>query len=411
MAYRFSPEDVTFLTGAAGTAALAALDGRACRDDTLIADISAARKMVGGHAAAVVETIRLRRRALDKIGGRASGWLFTDEALQQASPWPVAMLRAERFAVAGVGVHDVTCSIGTDLVALAAAGVSRLLGSDLDGVRLAMAAHQSEGVPLVRADALRPVSRSLVPYADPARRAGGRRITGIETVPSVDQLEDAWAGTPPVLRLPPGIDYETLGRPGEVQIVSLDGSARESVLWPQSLAENGIRRRATILTSAAVLTDTAGDRVHRVDFTDRDDDGGGATAAGPVGDWIVDPDPAVVRAHLVRHFGARHGLHLLDAHLAYLTGSTPPPGMRAFRVLDTAPFTERTVAGWARRDGVGTLEIKQRGTPVVPDELRRRLRPALSGDTRVDATLIVARVGPGSGTATAYWCRATVSAR
>lgn len=405
MAYRFSPEDVAFLTDDAGAAALAALDGRALSDDTLIADISAARKVAGLHAAAVVETIRLRRRARPKIGQRASGWLFTDEALQQASPWPVAMLRADRFAAAGVGVHDVTCSIGTDLVALVAAGVTRLLGSDLDGTRLAMAAHQTGGVPLVRADALRPVSRSLVPYADPARRAAGRRITGLDTVPSVADLDDAWARTPPVLRLPPGIDYQTLDRPGEVQIVSWDGGARESVLWPPSLVESGVRRRATVLTSAAE------GRVQRTDLTDRDADGGDATTAGPVGDWIVDPDPAVVRAHLVRHFAARHGLHLLDPHLAYLTGPTPPAGMRAFRVLDAAPFTERTVGAWARRDGVGTLEIKQRGTQVVPDELRRRLRPALSGDTRLDATLIVARIGTGSGTATAYWCRAGASAR
>jgi hypothetical protein len=129
----------------------------------------------------------------------------------------------------------------------------------------------------------------------------------------------------------------------------------------------------------------------------------GETAEAPAGEFLVDPDPAVVRAHLVRQYAARHGLWQLDPHLAYLTGPVVPAGVRGFRILDRAPYAERTVAGWARRDGVGTLEIKQRGTPIVPDELRKRLRPALTGPTRDAATLVVARIGRQ---AQAFWCRA-----
>jgi hypothetical protein len=112
-----------------------------------------------------------------------------------------------------------------------------------------------------------------------------------------------------------------------------------------------------------------------------------------------------VRAHLVRQYAARHRLSLLDPHLAYLTGPTPPPGVRAFRITDAAPYSERTVRDWVRRDGVGTLEIKQRGTPVIPDELRRRIRPA--GDTRIARTLVIARIGRE---ARAFWCRAIPAA-
>jgi hypothetical protein len=122
-----------------------------------------------------------------------------------------------------------------------------------------------------------------------------------------------------------------------------------------------------------------------------------------VGDVLVDPDAAVVRAHLVRHYATRHGLSLVDPHLAYLAGPVAPRGVRGFQVLDVAPYREKTVAGWARRDGTGTLEIKQRGTPVIPDDLRRRLRPALTGPTTAAATLVVARIGDS---AQALWCRA-----
>ncbi len=127
-------------------------------------------------------------------------------------------------------------------------------------------------------------------------------------------LDAVYADRPPVLRLPPGIDYDALDRPGEVEIVSLDGGAREAVLWPVELAR--VARRATVLVSGGASWEVTSD--------DPDDC---AVAAGDlVGDYLVDPDAAVVRAHLVRHYAARHGLSLLDPHLAYLTGPARPAG-------------------------------------------------------------------------------------
>jgi hypothetical protein len=391
VAFSFSLDDVGYLSSAAGAEALAAAAVLPLSESSLLRDLTTMRRAVDDRAAAVVETVRLRRRAADRLGPDARWWLFTDEALQQASPWLVARHRAARLA--GLGVHDLTCSIGADLATLAAC-CPVTVGSDLDPVRLAMARHnlRASGVParLLVADALTRTTRGLLGYADPARRTStGRRITSADTIPSIAELDAAHGHRPPVLRVPPGVDYDALARPGEVEIVSLDGVAREAVLWPAELA--GVAaRHATVLRTAGPPEE--------VTSTEPDDVG-----SGPVAEWIVDPDPAVVRAHLVRHWAARHGMWLLDPHLAYLTGPDRPAHVRGFQVLDVAPFTERVVATWLRRDRVGTLEILQRGTPVVPDELRRRLRPAMSADTRTAATLVIARVGDGPR---AYWCRA-----
>jgi THUMP domain-like len=400
VAYQFSVDDVGFLSGSAGRDAVGLADRLPLTDATLLTDLTRLRRSLPVHAAAVAETVRLRRRAVAKFGTAADEWLFTDEALQQATPALVAAHRARRLG--GIGVHDLTCSIGADLVALSGAGssgdVATVLGSDLDEVRVLMARHNLSAAGLrprvAVADALTRTSRGLLGYADPARRdGGGRRITSVSTRPSVADLDAVHADRPPVLRLPPGIDYDFLERPGEVEIVSLDGGAREAVLWPRELAR--VARRATVLTSSTVPVYSA----TRWEVTSDDPDDVSVARAG---DYLVDPDPAVVRAHLVRHYAARHGLWLLDPHLAYLSGPTVPPGMRGFRVLDAAPYRERTVADWARRDRIGTLEIKQRGTPVIPDELRRRLRPALTGPTTAAATLVVARIGQHPQ---AFWCR------
>ena len=57
------------------------------------------RTRFGERAPVLVETTLLRRRAAEKLGSSGRlGWLFTDEALQQATAAPVALHRARRLA-------------------------------------------------------------------------------------------------------------------------------------------------------------------------------------------------------------------------------------------------------------------------------------------------------------------------
>ncbi len=107
------------------------------------------------------------------------------------------------------------------------------------------------------------------------------------------------------------------------------------------------------------------------------------------GAWIIDPDGAVVRAGLVRHYAARHGLHQLDERIAYLSGDTPPQGIRAFRVLEHGHYTEKSLKSLLKTRGIGRLEILVRGLDIDPNTLRKRLK--LAG--RDEATVVLTRVG------------------
>ena len=207
-------------------------------DATRIADIAAARTRFGARAPVLVETTLLRRRALEKLG-HVSDWLFTDEALQQATAAPVALHRAARLAAAGAVIHDATCSIGTELAALQRAG-ARALGSDIDTVRLAMARHNlGAGIDLCRADALHPVTRDTVVLVDPGRRRGGRRrFSPDDYQPGLGQLIDSYQGRDLVVKCAPGIDFEQvrrLGFDGEIEVTSYRGSVREACLWSAGL--------------------------------------------------------------------------------------------------------------------------------------------------------------------------------
>ncbi len=370
MSYDFSLADVAFLRSPAGESAIAAVNELPLTSASYLSDVRTAREQLGSHAAPVLETVLLRRRASAKVDD-PDRWLFTDAALQQATPSLVAKHRATRFA--GRDVHDVTCSVGADLVALSA--VARVcVGSDLDPVRLAMARANTAG-PLLRADALHPVTRGTAVFADPARRdsAGRRRWQPADFTPALDDLLDTYVGRDLAVKCAPGID---LAWPGEVELVSLDGQVREATLWHGSLATPGVTRRATVL------------RTDGPQWTIRDADPNDCPVRPP-GEWIIDPDGAVVRAGLVRHYACRHGLGQLDEHIAYLTGDTPPPGTRAFRILEHGHYSEKSLRANLRRLGIGRLEILVRGLDIDPNKLRPRLKLAGPGE----ASAVLTRIG------------------
>ncbi|WP_082947692.1 SAM-dependent methyltransferase [Mycobacterium sp. E2479] len=389
---RFSPNDVGYLRSHAGTAALAAIADLELTDATRIGDVAAARTQFGDRAAVLVETVLLRRRAADKLGELGvSDWLFTDEALQQATAAPVALYRARRLAGGGSGVvHDATCSIGTELAALRACGIAAV-GSDIDPVRLSMARHNvGESAWICRADALRPVTRDAVLVVDPARRVEGRRrLRSDDYQPGLGALLAAYSDRDFVVKCSPGIDFDQtrrLGFDGEIEVTSYRGSVREACLWSAGLAQPDVRRRASLLDRGEQLTDN-----------DPDD-----CPVRSVGRWIVDPDGAVVRAGLVRHYGARHGLWQLDADIAYLSGDRLPAADRGFEVLEQLVFDERRLRRALSALDCGSLEVLVRGVRVDPDALRKRMR--LRGSRSL--SVVIARIGARSSSrAMAFVCQ------
>src|SRR5699024_10484583 len=167
-----TPEDLEFLRTAAGRDLLDLAAGLAWSRADLVASTAAVRRADAVHAAAAIDVVTARARARGRIRG-AGAMLLTDEAVQQATAWPVAALRAGRLA--GRDVHDVTCSVGAELTELVRTA-DRVIGSDLDPVRARMAAHNVPDALVCVADALAPPSRDAVLVADPARRSAGRRV-------------------------------------------------------------------------------------------------------------------------------------------------------------------------------------------------------------------------------------------
>ena len=114
-------EDVAFLAGDAGREAREA--ARALRDKPLHQRHRAlSRTYDSDRARLLLEQDDLERRAAAKVPDPTQ-WLFEREALEQATPWPVAAERATRWPGDPTApLVDVGSGAGVDALAVAATG-------------------------------------------------------------------------------------------------------------------------------------------------------------------------------------------------------------------------------------------------------------------------------------------------
>lgn len=332
----------------------AALDGGP------IADAEAMRPY-GEAGRLALEQAGLRRRALAKHPDGDTLW-WTAEALEQSTPRAVALHHAQRFARAP-RVWDLGCSVGGDLLCLPTG-----VGVDRDLARCLLA-RANTGAPVACADVTTLTPRGYV-FADPARRSAGRRGFDPRAWSPPLDLVLSWPVDGLGVKVAPGIDYSGLPLDVEVELVSLDGDVKEAMLWRGDLAGD-VRRRATLLPSGATLVSA-----------------GAEATVGPVGRYLLEPDGAVIRAHLVAEACDLVGGRLVDASIAYVTADTlvPTDFGRWYEVLDELPFSLKRLR--ERLRGVGAVTIKKRGTAVEPEQLRRQLKLSGTGE----ATVVLTRV-------------------
>lgn len=352
--------------------------------------------------AALLTQTELRAKARTKFGEAADRLLFTPAGLEQASRASVAALHAERFAAAGCrAVADLGCGIGTESRALIAAGVG-VLPVEIDPFTAAIAEANLSvaGIPPASLTASNLSAQAGAPvrvdvrdaeqadltgadaaFLDPARRTAGHRETRRFTSPHdySPSLEFAFGlgdRMPTGIKLGPGFDRELIPPEAEAQWVSVDGQLVETGLWFGAVARPGVRRAALVIRGAERHELTAPGDASDVE-------------PRPLGEYVHEPDGAVIRARLIGALADRLGAGMVSEGIAYLTSDTavPTPFAQTFRVLERLPAGEKPLRRALAERGIGRLEIKKRGVPVDPAALRTRLRLRGSGS----ATLILTR--------------------
>lgn len=386
----------------------------------------------------------LADRAEVRFGPGARDVLWSSDGLEQASRPSTSRHRAALLAAAGVGhVADLTCGLGLDALAFAAAGmtvfaveqnpataaVAAANGRRLGDGRVAVAVGScADPAVLRRAEA------ADAWFVDPSRRAGQRDRDGRHLrLDDPEQWSPPWswvlaqarrigAGGPASPSMPrvllvkaaPGLPHEAIAQvPGcraAAEWVSQDGQLLEAcVTWWRAETCEAITSPPPDtdpgpIDRAAVILDADGNTLVRID---------GATACAtaskqrpsdadhlphpPIaGDYLFDPDPAIVRAGLVADFATAASARVIDPHLAYLVSHTPlppplRPAARAWRVLAAGPYDPRRLRATCAEHGIGHLEVTGRGRHLEPARVRRDLKLPGGGQRGI---LVVMALGP-----------------
>lgn len=202
---------------------------------------------------------------------------------------------------------------------------------------------------------------NLLVHIDPDRRAHGQRSIRVEQcepgLPFLKELTERAAGG--AIKLSPASNFTDQLPNVEYELISLNGECKEATLWFGELAKPGIWR-ATALPSGESISGFPLDA-----FAEQE----------PLGRYLYDPDPAVVRSGLIDLLCEQTGLARLDDAEEYLTSDEfiASPFVRAFEVLEELPNNDREIRRAFRRRNFRSVEIKCRHLPINADAVRKRL--------------------------------------
>ena len=174
----------------------------------------------------------------------------------------------------------------------------------------------------------------------------------------------------------PGLPLGLVPGGWEVELLADRRELKEAALWSPALATTG--RRATVFPGPHTLA------------AEPRSTGAPPVPCGPPGAYLLDPSPAVTRAGLVEELARDLGAWKLDPRIAFLSADRPlrSPFGRLLRVDASLPWNLKRLRAVLRERGVGTVEVRKRGSAVDVDDLTARLR--LRGDAR--AVVVLTRV-------------------
>ena len=351
------------------------------------------------HWTFVVNQTLLRRRATTKLGPEAARMLLTADGLEQASRPAVAVRRFRDLHRQGWrSVLDLGCGIGVDAAAAAREGLA-VVAVEQDGTAAMSAAHNLAALAphaparVVRADACEWVALQqdggAVVYLDPGRRRGHHRDGTTRRVGDPAQWQPPWpwieafARDHPatVVKVAPGIDRDLVGRDVADEWLSVGGNLVEADLWFPAVRNGRPARSAVLLTPTADPWTPGPSRTLHGD--------GEPAPVAPLGAWLLEPDPAVIRSGLVGDLAVRVGAGSTSDGIAYLTGDGPVPAGwgRVSRILDVLPARTKLLRARLRGLGLRPTEIRTRGLNLDP----QRLRGELPG-SGAPAALVMTRV-------------------
>ena len=354
----------------------------------------------------------LRQRAKSKFGSDAAKMFFTRDGLEMASGAGPAAYHASRFKALGrTHVIDLCCGIGGDTIAFARAGMAVTM-VDINPLHLEYAAASAKALGLssqitaVQGDASAPELIADLAKAhpaagiwfDPARRSSGskRTVRPEDYVPPLSLLTAIGSYHFPVVgvKLAPAIEHSVGFEYGaNLEFLSHEGECKEGLLWVVDGRSYRSSPSAVVLSRDDIF---ALDAVPNIQLSEEQ---------APSTGYLFEPDPAVIRAHLVKQLAVDLNASLIDPQIAYVIGPDPKLSVfsECYPIMEKFSYSRRTLQDVINRHNVGRLIVKKRGVPVEPEDVISQVK-LKSGPERI---VVITREG---STRVAYLCEKPLTA-
>ncbi len=404
-----TPESLAFLATEDG---VELLHYAATLDKDRLTRLQALRKRTTPEiAASAVSLLELRQRARTKFLD-AETLFFTQEGYEQASSAAVAEWRAAQFP-AVMNLLDACCGVGSD--ASAFADSRRVLAIDADPTTATCAALNlsgKENARVVCADVtlldLPHLARNGIRAAffDPSRRVTdtfGKRVRAASSddySPPLSYFAHLAENFPAAAaKVSPVLSDETLkSLDVSVEFVSHRGECKEAVLWSAAFGRVPLpifapepRYSATLLANEGTTHTLTANGVPL------------SPASLPLA-FLIEPDPAIIRAHLVPELAEMLAAAPLDPTVAYLTAerASLTPFGDIYAIHETCTMDKKEIQRVLRRLGGKLTAIKKRGVEADPEVWRKQIKDA--GDSPF--VLVLAR---SQGKGIALFCTPNLS--
>ena len=344
---------------------------------------------------------QLQHRLESRWGTSAADLLLTDDGISQATRPEVARFRAEFIAQKFGGnahVLDLTCGLGFDSREFARSGL-RVTAVEIDSEIAEYASHNLNpfDVRVHCADAtdFKIPNDVDVVFVDPARRdpnaardslGNTKRIFDpSQWSPSWETINEIAKSHPVIAKVAPGIDKAEL-LDWDARWISSDGDLVECFL---SSSGTGIR--------SAVLLDSKNDLRFEVL-------GDVQTATAPLGDYLVIPDPALIRASALDAVAKLCNGGLVNEHIAWLTSddgdavsklSNQSPSLASIlRIESHFKFSEKQLVANLKDFELSGVTVMTRGMQLDV-EVIRKLAVKASGSGNQELVIAIYRDDAG----------------
>ena len=342
----------------------------------------------------LLEEVHLRVKGKKKFP-RAHQMKFNRDGLAQASSKYVAEYRTWKMRQQLGEVHkslDIGSGIGGDTIAMALRW--KVLSVERNVVSMEMLKHNVQvynvvkNVDFILGDILQLLDdiefqKKLEDldciFFDPSRRSEGKRTVKIEEyeppLSLVEKLKDFSQNI--CVKIAPGVDLSRIEYDCDIEVISYKGEVKEVVLW--------FGKFKTSLDKKVILATKLPEKITWIQKSKRYN-----VPVSEPRDFIYEPDPAFIKAHLISDIAEKYDLSQLHKKTAYLTGDSfiDIPILKCYHVLTYESLDYSSINKTLTTLNIGSVDLKAPGISVD----LKRIQKSIRGNGRKKGLLILTKV-------------------